>query len=62
MSSLELGSSSKSGTTAISDVMVLIVDIKTAIPFGGFMYDLLTRSECWAYGSACQRILMSDFF
>lgn len=37
VSSLELDSSSTSGTTAISDGMELFVAIKTAIPFGGFV-------------------------
>lgn len=59
MSNLELDSFSKPGTTAISDVMELFVDIKTAIPLGGFMEDLLTRSAC---GSSCQSILISGFF
>lgn len=57
MSGLELESSFKPGTTAISDVVELLVDLKTAIPFGGFVYDLLIRSECGAYGSSCQSIL-----
>lgn len=35
-------------------VMELFVDIKTAIPFGHFVYDLLMRSEFGAYGSSCQ--------
>lgn len=62
MSSLELESSSKLGTTAISDVMELFVDIKPAIPFGGFLFDLLIRYG--AFGSSCQSILsivMSSF-
>lgn len=59
MSNLELDSFSKPGTTAISDVMELFVDIKTAIPLRGFMEDLLTRSAC---GSSCQSILISVFF
>lgn len=43
-------------------VMELFVDIKTAIPFGGFMYDLLIRSEFGAYGSLCQCILSTVRF
>lgn len=42
--------------------MELFVDIKTVIPLGGFMYDLLTRSAHGACGSSCQSILMSGFF